>query len=118
MLIRRNPDPVRQAGEIRRSLAAVSFAETVVQPARADDPAPDTTARCSTAAGVAAEEVAEEYVLTAGCPSARMLDTLTHLDQRYGGAVPYLVKSGVQPGLLAAVRDRLLEPPGGKVARR
>lgn len=62
-------------------------------------------------AGVAAEQVAEEYALTAGCPPARMLNTLMHLDQHYGGAVPYLVESGVQPGLLAAVRNRLLEPP-------
>ncbi|SCE88876.1 Protein tyrosine/serine phosphatase [Micromonospora viridifaciens] len=60
-------------------------------------------------AGVAAQDIAADYALTDACSPQTMLHTLAHLDQRYGGVTAYLVEAGVEPGLAAAVRSRLLE---------
>ncbi|WP_319458880.1 tyrosine-protein phosphatase [Micromonospora sp. RTP1Z1] len=58
-------------------------------------------------AGVAPDEIADDYAATDGCSRLAMLNTLTHLDRRYGGATPYLTGTGVEAGLLRAVRARL-----------
>lgn len=60
-----------------------------------------------TVAGVAAGQVAADFALTEGCSPQPMRHTLAHLDDRYGGALPYLVEAGVGPAPVAAVRDRL-----------
>ncbi|MFE9692682.1 tyrosine-protein phosphatase [Micromonospora sp. NPDC005806] len=62
-----------------------------------------------TVAGVAAQDVAADYALTDGCSPQTMLRTLAHLDERYGGVTPYLMEAGVEPGMLAAARSRLLK---------
>ncbi|GAA5190682.1 hypothetical protein GCM10023322_46420 [Rugosimonospora acidiphila] len=49
-------------------------------------------------AGVAAADIAEDYALTDGCSPAPMLNTLDHLDRRYGGADGYLAEAGVGAG--------------------
>jgi protein-tyrosine phosphatase len=67
------------------------------------------TALLLTVAGVAPPDVADDYALTDGCSTQTMLNTLIHLDRRYGGAAPYLMEIGVGSEMLAAVRRRLLE---------
>jgi protein tyrosine/serine phosphatase len=90
-------------------------------------------------AGVARETIAEDYALTAerlrplerewlengpgereerAAQQARfepraevMLEVLSHLDQRYGGVEPYLLRAGVTPEDIARIRARLV-PPG------
>lgn len=62
-----------------------------------------------TVAGVAAQDVADDYAVTDACTAQTMLNTLAHLDQRHGGIAAYLMAAGVEPGLVAAVRSRLLE---------
>jgi hypothetical protein len=62
-----------------------------------------------TVAGVAPQEVADDYAVTDACSPAAMLNTLAHIERRYGGSVPYLIGVGVEPELLDAVRARLLD---------
>ncbi|MCW3842115.1 tyrosine-protein phosphatase [Micromonospora yasonensis] len=59
-------------------------------------------------AGVGADGIADDYAATEGCARETMLNTLTHLDQRYGGAASYLSRAGLEPGLMAAARSRLV----------
>jgi protein-tyrosine phosphatase len=58
-------------------------------------------------AGVHAEAIATDYALSDDSPPALMLNTLSHLDARYGGVAEYLLGSGVTRGQLAAIRARL-----------
>lgn len=89
-------------------------------------------------AGVPAATIAEDYALTARylvaefwaearvraeaggqdwatyqqlliCPLELLLDTLTYLDERYGGVVPYLLAQGVTTEQLATLRAALLD---------
>jgi protein tyrosine/serine phosphatase len=60
-------------------------------------------------AGVAPDDIAEDYALTDGCSPQTMLNTLNHLGSRYGGAASYLVGSGIASETLRAARSRLLE---------
>ncbi|MEH0972379.1 tyrosine-protein phosphatase [Micromonospora sp. CPCC 205546] len=62
-----------------------------------------------TVAGVAADVVAADYARTEGCSPEAMLHTLAHLDDRYGGATPYLARADIEPGTVAAARARLRE---------
>jgi len=62
-----------------------------------------------TVAGVSARDVADDYALTDGCSATAMLNTLEHLEQRYGGTGMYLARTGVEPELLDAVRARLVD---------
>lgn len=86
--------------------------------------------------GVPAATIAEDYALTARylvaefwaearaeagdqdwetyqqlliCPPELLLDTLTYLDERYGGVVPYLLAQGVTAEQLATLRAALLD---------
>jgi protein-tyrosine phosphatase len=61
-------------------------------------------------AGVAPEEIAKDYALSADRPAATMRNTLAHAERHYGGVVPYLLGSGVAQLHLDAVRARLREP--------
>jgi protein-tyrosine phosphatase len=61
-----------------------------------------------TVAGVAADVAAADYALTDGCAPQTMLDTLTHLEYRHGGAAAYLLAAGVSPSHIEAVQVRLL----------
>jgi protein-tyrosine phosphatase len=58
-------------------------------------------------AGVGAEAIAADYAASAGTPTP-MINTLNHLQDRYGGASAYLRACGVEQHKLAAVRHRLL----------
>jgi protein tyrosine/serine phosphatase len=58
-------------------------------------------------AGVATDVIAADYAVS-GNGTAPMMNTLNHLQDRYGGASPYLLASGVAERLLAAARKRLL----------
>jgi hypothetical protein len=60
-------------------------------------------------AGVGPDSIADDYAATDGCPRETMLNTLTHLDQRCGGAASYLHEAGVEPELVRAARARLVE---------
>lgn len=40
-----------------------------------------------------------------------MIETLAHLDERYGGTARYLLQAGVTPATIAHLRERLLGPP-------
>ena len=62
------------------------------------------------AAGVPADVIAEDYALTEDSPAAVMLNTLDHLERRYGGVRAYLKEIGVSDAEIDAVRDRLREP--------
>jgi hypothetical protein len=42
-----------------------------------------------------------------------MLDMLAHLNERQGGAEPYLLGAGVTPDQLDRIRTRLVEPAHG-----
>ncbi|MFD6175791.1 MULTISPECIES: tyrosine-protein phosphatase [unclassified Isoptericola] len=59
-------------------------------------------------AGVAPERVADEYARTEGCDPGTMLNTVAHLEDRYGGVAAYLTGSGVAPAQLEEVRRRLV----------
>lgn len=59
-------------------------------------------------AGVGRAAIAADYALTAGTSPQTMVNTLVHLDERHGGAEPYLIRSGVGAAALRAVRSRLL----------
>jgi protein-tyrosine phosphatase len=61
-------------------------------------------------AGVQPQKIAEDYALSEDCSADTMLNTLAHLDHRYGGATSYLTTIGISGGTLHAVRGRLLEP--------
>jgi protein-tyrosine phosphatase len=61
-----------------------------------------------TVAGVPADAVIADYALTTDTEAIAMHNTLTHLTEMYGGAVPYLLAAGVQPSHIEAVRTRLL----------
>jgi protein tyrosine/serine phosphatase len=58
-------------------------------------------------AGAPVHAIAADYALTDDSPPAMIVNTFTHLQQRYGGVAEYLVGSGVAPAHLAAVRNRL-----------
>ncbi|MFR9775550.1 tyrosine-protein phosphatase [Micromonospora sp. MS34] len=59
-------------------------------------------------AGVGPDPIADDYAATEGCARETMLNTLAHLDRRYGGAAGYLGGAGVAPGLVRAARARLV----------
>lgn len=59
-------------------------------------------------AGVGPAEIADDFARTEGCTPAAMRTTLAHLDARYGGSAGYLTAAGLDPDVLAAVRDRLV----------
>jgi protein-tyrosine phosphatase len=59
-------------------------------------------------AGVDPDEIAADYARTEGCSPLPMINTLAYADRQYGGAVPYLIGSGVEAPLLDIVRTRLL----------
>jgi len=58
-------------------------------------------------AGVAHHDIASDYALSEGCTPTAMLNTLTHLDQRYGGAIAYLTGANVAAAWLHKVKVRL-----------
>jgi protein-tyrosine phosphatase len=58
-------------------------------------------------AGAGSEAIAADYAVSAGSPTP-MINTLAHLQDRYGGASPYLRACGVRQQELTAVRSRLL----------
>jgi protein-tyrosine phosphatase len=60
-----------------------------------------------TVAGVPADAVSADYALTADAEAIAMHNTLIHLTSAYGGAVSYLLGSGVRPADIEAVRTRL-----------
>lgn len=50
-------------------------------------------------------------------PRSAMAAALGHLDDRYGGIEGYLLHAaGIEPGVLARLRDLLIEPPGSEGA--
>ncbi|MEU8074584.1 tyrosine-protein phosphatase [Catellatospora citrea] len=60
-------------------------------------------------AGVDHRLIADDYARTDGCSPEPMLHTLTHLDERYGGVAPYLLRTGTDLDAQQAVRARLRE---------
>ncbi len=58
-------------------------------------------------AGAPVEAIAADYALSENSPPDMIINTLAHLETRYGGVANYLVGSGVAPAHLAAVRARL-----------
>ena len=60
-------------------------------------------------AGVGADEVADDYALTAGTRRVVMVNTIEHLHRAYGGVAGYLAACDLEPALLDAVRSRLVE---------
>jgi protein-tyrosine phosphatase len=60
-------------------------------------------------AGVAEDEIADDYALTAGVRRELMVNTLEHLRQAYGDVAKYLADCGVDGAVIAAARSRLLE---------
>ena len=58
-------------------------------------------------AGATAESIASDYALSENSPPATMVNTLTHLETKYGGVAEYLIGSGMTPAHLAAIRRRL-----------
>lgn len=58
------------------------------------------------------DAVAADYALSEGSAPATMVNTLAHLDARYGGVAEYLIGSGMTTAGLAAVRARLTRPGG------
>jgi protein-tyrosine phosphatase len=50
----------------------------------------------------------EAYQHLLGCPAELMLETLAHLDERYGGVAPYLRGIGLTADELAALRSALV----------
>ncbi|GIF68951.1 protein-tyrosine-phosphatase [Asanoa ishikariensis] len=60
-------------------------------------------------AGVAEDDIADDYALTADVQRILMVNTLDHLRQAYGGVAKYLADCGVDGAALAAARSRLLE---------
>lgn len=60
-------------------------------------------------AGVAEEQIADDYALTADVRRELMVNTLEHLRQAYGDVAKYLADCGVDGQVIAAARARLLE---------
>jgi len=60
-------------------------------------------------AGVAEDDIADDYALTAGVQRILMVNTLEHLRQAYGDVEKYLADCGVDGAALAAARARLVE---------
>ncbi|MBU2666117.1 tyrosine-protein phosphatase [Actinoplanes bogorensis] len=58
--------------------------------------------------GVGVEQIAIDYAASAGATTP-MTNTLTYLDECYGGAALYLRACGVEQDRLTAVRSRLLD---------
>ena len=58
-------------------------------------------------AGASVDSIATDYALSEGSIPATMVNTLAHLEVKYGGVAEYLIGSGVTPAQLAAVRTRL-----------
>lgn len=95
-------------GEAFRAVAEAPAGGVVVHCQVGRDRTGVLTALLLRVAGVAAEAVAEDYARTEACSAQTMLQTLAHLDRRYGSVTRYLVDLGVEPELFAAVRSRLL----------
>ncbi|SNT01356.1 Protein tyrosine/serine phosphatase [Asanoa hainanensis] len=60
-------------------------------------------------AGVAEDDIADDYALTDGVHREAMVNTLDHLRQTYGDVAKYLADCGVDGAVLAAARSRLVE---------
>jgi protein-tyrosine phosphatase len=58
--------------------------------------------------GVPPAEIVDDYGLSPERPREAMINTLEHLERRYGGAERYLIHIGVPPSDVEAVRRRLL----------
>lgn len=58
-------------------------------------------------AGVPSEEIVADYARSPERPPIAMANTLDHLDERYGGAAPYLRRIGVPGSDIDAVRERV-----------
>jgi protein-tyrosine phosphatase len=58
-------------------------------------------------AGVSVEAIATDYALSDDSPPDMIINTLAHLETRYGGVADYLLGSGVAPAHLSALRARL-----------
>ncbi|MEV4414075.1 tyrosine-protein phosphatase [Catellatospora sp. NPDC049609] len=58
-------------------------------------------------AGVDHETIAGDYARTDGCAPLPMLNTLAHLESRYGSAEQYLTRAGLTTAALRSLRGRL-----------
>lgn len=58
-------------------------------------------------AGASVESIAADYTLSDNSPPAMIINTLAHLEARYGGVADYLTGSGMTPNQLTAIRARL-----------
>jgi hypothetical protein len=95
---------------IARAFCAVADAPTgpvVVHCTAGRDRTGVLTALLLQVAGVATDVIAADYAVSEN-GTAPMLNTLDHLYDRYGGASPYLLASGVTNRQIAAARKRLL----------
>ncbi|MCU7728625.1 tyrosine-protein phosphatase [Actinoplanes sp. KI2] len=61
--------------------------------------------------GVPAAEIVDDYGRSPDGLPITMTNTLAHLDERYGGAEPYLRRIGIAASEIAAVRRRLVGRP-------
>jgi protein-tyrosine phosphatase len=60
------------------------------------------------------ERAEREAMVARFAPTAEvMLEVLGNLTERHGGVEPYLLETGLSPGDLERLRDRLVAPPGG-----
>ncbi|MDG4820449.1 tyrosine-protein phosphatase [Asanoa sp. WMMD1127] len=60
-------------------------------------------------AGVAEDDIADDYALTAEASRDVMVNTLDHLREAYGDVTKYLADCGVDATHVAAMRSRLVE---------
>ena len=101
----------QRIGEAFRTVAEAPPGAVVVHCQAGKDRTGVLVAMLLSVAGVAPDDIAEDYALTDGCSPQTMLNTLDHLGSRYGGAASYLVESGVATETLLAARGRLLDSP-------
>jgi hypothetical protein len=113
---------VRQVGAIVTAVAEAPEGAVVVHCHSGKDRTGVLVALLLDVVGVSRAEIVRDYALSEvrlGRPRdpddiwrtlpETMHQTLDHLDQRYGGARPYLLHCGVPPETLDGLRDRLVE---------
>jgi protein-tyrosine phosphatase len=92
-----------------RAVAGAPAGSVVVHCAAGKDRTGVLIALALSVAGVAEEDIAADYVLTAECQPETILGTLEHIVEHYGDVPAYLRRHGMAPDELDGLRDRLRE---------